>query len=239
MKTRKVAQWATLFGMAAILGNPVKADSYTTQESFEVASLIISLSKSITNDLNPPATGAERTVTKATVSEEGNSRVYLIEGKDVYHTGRVLSTYWLRLIKPLSTEGAAILNVGNNTKNLPAPMPALGRTLSDEAQRLIGPLLNSLYEIADLRIDHRRVHLEEINETSADPLTFEIIGLNDICEHEELNRFKLTLIRHFERNRPSYETILEHPYTGELEPPTVVLPPSLPLPVPVETIPVN
>lgn len=191
--------------------NQILASNYNTDETFEVASLIIGLAQDIAYDLNPPAAGAERTVTKATVTDEGRSRTYYIEGKDVYHTGKVLSNYWIKLTKVLSAGDEPFADVVVSDSEV-SDEPAYGSALTDETQRLIGPLLNGIYDIAELSLDHGRVVLEDIVEASSDPLVFEIVGVNDVCEHEDLNRFKLSIIRHFERSRPSYEIRLDKPF---------------------------
>lgn len=231
MKINLLARWAAVFSMTAFLGAASNATEYAAEESYEVASLIINLSQSITRDLKPPATGAERIVTKALVSDEGTNRVYYIEGKDVYHTGRVLSTYWLRLIKPLN------LGTMNASVSISDHHDGHGRAVSDETTRLLGPLLNGLYDIALFNLDHRRVVIETITEPSSEPFTIEIVGLNDICTHDELNRFRLTLTRHIERNRAWYETVIEHPYGWSDVYPTPIPDETLPLPLPLPVYP--
>ncbi len=218
----KINSWLLQgFFIAALSAVVGIATEYTSDENFEVATLILNLSKSIAADLDPPATGAERTVTKALVSDEGQSRVYHIEGKDVYHTGRVLSTYWLRLTTSRTGASVAVMD---------SREPARGRAVSQETQRLIAPLLNSVYEIAELDIDHRRIVLEQISEPSSEPLVLEIVGLNNICIHDDLNRFRLTLSRLWERNRANYIVNFDHPFSyGE----TPVLP--LPIDIPASS----
>jgi len=179
-------------------------------QGLEVAQLIIHLSKSIVRDLNPPVTGAERTVTSAVVSDEGSMRSYYIEGEDVYHNGRVISNYWIRLSMPL-TEASAPWAVRMEVGDGEAPMA--GKPLEQETVNLIGPLLNSLYDIANLKLDHSRVILDRITEASQESsLVYELYGLNDVCEHVDLNSFKLVITRQLLRNRPAYETELTLPY---------------------------
>ncbi|HXW52613.1 MAG TPA: hypothetical protein VEL47_00780, partial [Myxococcota bacterium] len=96
----------------------------------------------------------------------------------------------------------------------PVDRPMDGRPLTEEAKELIGPLLNSVYDVEELKLDHKRVKLDRITKANLDPLTFEIYGVNDICEHTELNTFKMTITRNVdERSRPSYSTVLVHPYS--------------------------
>lgn len=221
---------AHVFAACALLGISGHANYYTSNESFEVASLIISLSKSIARDLAPPAQWAERIVTKAVVTEENNSRTYYIEGKDI-RRGAVLGTYWLRLIKPLGANDSTI-RVASDMSDSHAPPPSFGRAIPEEAQRLLGPLLNSLYDIAELNLDHRKVLISEISEPNSSPLTIQIVGVNNICIHEELNRFRLTLTHRTERNRTWYDANLEHPYWEEIPPE-----PEFPLPIPGDDLP--
>lgn len=224
MKTKLLAH---VFLLAAFSSAYSHASHYSENETYEVASLIINLSKSITRDLSPPRSGAERTVTKAVVSEDNNSRIYYIEGKDIYHTGRVVSTYWIRLTKPLygpmMTAQVEIMN----------GEPVWGRDLPEETTKLLGPLLNSLYDIAELDLAHRNVVIEEIADHDAD--TIHIVGLNQVCDHDDLNRFRLSMMRRVEGSRTWYETNIEHPFTPL--PPTMPLVPIRPVdpPAPVET----
>lgn len=180
-----------------------------SDESLDVAEAIITMSKGIIHDINPPVIGAERIVTEATVSDDNNVRTYYIEGQDVYHTGRVLSTYWIRLQKQISHENPATPYTVNV---MDQPIPLAGRVLEEEAQNLIASLLNGLYDIAEMDLDHRKVILHDIVRTNEEPLTYELVGENRVCEHVELNTFKIILTRYVERNRPSYVTELIKPY---------------------------
>lgn len=180
-------------------------DNYDlTDDSVEVAETVIHFSRSIIRDINPPATGAERIVRHATVSDEGNLRTYFIEGEDVYHTGRVLSTFWIRLHKQISATDASYNR---------AP-----RDLAPETQNFLGLLLNSLYDIAELSLDHQKVALDRITTEnvgiSEGPQIFEISGINQVCEHTELNTFKLIITRFLDRNRPIYDVELIKPYVA-------------------------
>lgn len=170
-------------------------------QSLEVAETIINLAPGISHDLNPPATGADRIVTHATVSWEGNIHVYTIEGKDVLPNGRITNTYRIRLEKHVATR-----NMG----------PTVTKALEPEAHWLIGALLNGLYDIAQLNLEHRVVDLsratELISETNEDILTYELVGINRVCEHDELNSFQLLITRSIERNRPFYDVQLIKPY---------------------------
>lgn len=194
----------------ALYADPIARE--LNNESLEVAELIINLSKSIIKDLNPPVTGAERTVTNATITEEGNTRTFYLEGKDVFHTGRVISTYWIRLHKQITAENTTVYTADVNS----SPTVMAGRALDEEAQLLAGPLLNSIYDIAEMDLDHRRVILDRITEIRSDderdPWIFELIGINQVCAHTDLNTFKITLSRKLVRNRPLYEAELTIPY---------------------------
>lgn len=213
MHTKQITKWASFLALAILLGSSAKADIYTPPESLEVASLLIRLSRSISNALDRPEIGAERIVSKAIISDEGNSRIHYIEGYDVSSSGRIISTYWLRVKTPLSSHEGMVMDGGMNEE---ANELAPGRAVPEETRRLIELLLNSLHEIADFNLDHSRVRLEEVIESSSDPLTVEIVGVNDVCDHEHFNRFKLTVIRHEQENQPYYETRLEHPFNWEV-----------------------
>lgn len=189
-------QSLVLISLALSLASAVFA--HRSEEGLEVAETIINLSKSIVNDISPPPVGAERIVTDATITDEGTTRIYNIEGKDVSHSGRVYSTYWIRLRKQISATDTII---------------PVARPVRQDTQKIIEALLNSLYDIADMDLDHRRIVLDSVTEVSADPLTFELIGENRVCRHVEQNTFKITITRHIERNRPFYETQLLMPYS--------------------------
>jgi hypothetical protein len=170
-------------------------------ESREVAEVLINFSRSIIRDINPPATGAERIVRNATLSDEGLVRTYFIEGEDLYR-GRVISTFWIRLHKQIALESDSI--------------PQGRRALSSETQALIGHLLNSLYDIADLNLDHQKVVLDRITTQNADndddTAIIEILGLNQVCEHNDLNSFKLIITRSLLRSHPIYDVELIKPF---------------------------
>lgn len=163
-------------------------------EDVDVAELIIHLAPRIASNLNPPVVGAERVVTAARVSEEGSVRTYYIEGEDVNQQGRVFNSYWIRLSKPIDDADAIH-----------------SRELAPETLDLVGPLLNSVYDFAEMDLDHQKVELSQIVKTSDDPLILEISGVNHVCEHVDLNSFNITITRHIERNRPSYETSIHWP----------------------------
>lgn len=208
---------AFTFFAPSLVADPIVHE--LNNESLEVAELIVNLSKSIVNDLNPPVTGAERIVTNATVTDEGTTRTFYIEGKDVYHTGRVTSTYWIRLHKQIRPNNATTA--------------AISYPLDDEAKTLVGALLNSLYDVAEFELDHRRVILDRIYEINSDnaqdPWTFEIHGVNQVCAHTELNTFKITVSRILQRNRPIYTSEIVIPYSPEPgDNDTIVFPPSAP-----------
>jgi hypothetical protein len=226
MKTKLLAH---VFLVATCLSAYANADNFVESESYEVATLVINLAKGIARNLGAPIIGAERIVTRAVVSEDYNSRIYYIEGKDIHHTGLVVSTFWLRLTKPV---GGSMMTASVDV--LDHHEPIWGRPLPLETARLLGPLLNSLYDIADLDLDHRKVVIEDIWEGEAD--TIHILGLNKICDHDSLNRFRLSLIRRSEGNRAWYETELEHPYGWDGPFPSPI--PGLPLPAPSEPWPV-
>jgi hypothetical protein len=179
------------------------------EDNLEIAALIFNLSQDIAYDLHPPATGAERLVTHASVSDSAGIRTYHIEGRDVYYTGRVLKTYWIRISREI-TETAFHASIEVDPE--PIYQPNLGRTLSAETQELTQALLNSVYKISELRLDHERVLIDHVEKTSYDPLSFEIVGINNICEHVELNKFKVIILRTVEDYRASYLTQLIHPY---------------------------
>lgn len=180
-------------------------------ESIDVAQIVINLSPGIVNDLNPPATGAERTITNATITDNANSRVYFIEGEDVYHNGRVLGTYWIRLTKHFGLNAIDSVSIATGT----SPTHSEGRPMSPETHELIGPLLNVIYDIEAMSLTHAKVRLEQIVKANHEPLSFEILGVNDVCEHADLNSFKIALSRHLdEKNRPSFTTELFHPHSS-------------------------
>jgi hypothetical protein len=196
--------------VSAAIGDPYSLN----QEGLEVAEMIISLAPGIVGDLNPPARGAERTVTKGTIDDNGSRRIYYIEGQDVYHNGRVLGTYWMRLTKlyGANSNNASVLDLGMNASLLPDE----GRPMSPETHELIGPLLNVIYDIEAMSLTHNKVKLEEIVKANHDPLSYEIYGVNDICEHVELNQFKIAFSRHIdERNHPSFVTEIFPPYHAD------------------------
>jgi hypothetical protein len=182
-------------------------------ESLPVGEMIINLAQSIVQDLHPPAQGAERKVTNAGVTYGENTVAYYIEGKDVLHNDRVLSTYWIRLTKKINpgfAEGYS-LAVGSGAS------PKEGITLLPETQEFIAVLLNGIYDVVELDLEHKRVKLDRIVKLNQDPLSFEIYGVNQICKHVELNNFKITITRNVDdRNRSSYRTELVHPYHEEL-----------------------
>jgi hypothetical protein len=207
MKKRPLA---LLFSVLSILAYGVFAEqvkNHREAEELDVAQLLVNLSPGIVAELNPPATGAERMVTTATVSEEGHIRTYYIEGQDVYHNGRVLSTFWIRLQKQISGDGISIAS-GHEGAH-----PALGHTLESETQNLIASLLNGLYDIAYMDLDHSQVELKLIKLSNLDPWTYELIGENKVCKHMDLNTFKMVVARTVDRNRTSYESMLHLPYT--------------------------
>ncbi len=194
----------------SLLAMPIFAAIPEDQEdSRDIAALIFNLSQDIAYDLHPPASGAERLVTNASVSDSAGIRSYYIEGKDVYYTGRVLKTFWIRISRELSE-----LSFHANIEVDPEPIhhPSLGRTLSGPTQELTQALLNSVYKISELRLDHERVLIDHVERTSNDPLSFEIVGINNICEHVDLNKFKVIILRTVEDYRASYLTQLIHPY---------------------------
>lgn len=174
------------------------------EEALDVAELIIRLARDITNDISPPATGAERTVTQATVTNQGGLRVYRIEGKDVYHTGRVLSTYRITLQKSVSVSDGL-----------------LDKDLDVETYGIIEALLNGLQDIAEMNLTHSKVKLNyaTLLNTPEDEnrLVYEFEGVNEVCEHTELNTFKITVTREVERSRPRYTTELQLPYAPEYD----------------------
>jgi len=194
----------------SLLGMPLLAtlDEHY-QDDLEIAELIINLSQSITYDLHPPAIGAERMVTNASVSDSGGVRTYFIEGRDIYSTGRVLKTYWIRISKQI-TESSS--NVTMDIIHDPGALPTIGRSLSQETQGLIQTLLNSIYKISEMRLDHDRVLIHHVEKTSSEPISFEIVGINNICEHVEQNKFKVIILRTVDHYGPSYFTQLIHPY---------------------------
>lgn len=218
MKITKLA----IFAMAMLMFAPfltageVTAKGVLSIDSLDVAESIINLAPSIARDLNPPANGAERTVTQATVTDEGNTRTYYIEGEDVYHNGRVLSTYWLRIVKKITRVGdkdTASYSIDANN----GPMPLQGRRLEAETEGLIAALLNVVYDVADMNISHKSVFLNHVAQTESELLGFELFGVNNVCEHVDQNTFKLTITRHFDNNRPSYEAVLTLPYAPNPE----------------------
>lgn len=175
-------------------------------DSLDVAELIIQLSKSITDDLHPPAVGAERQVTNATVSEEGHLRVYYIEGKDVYRTGRVLNNFSIRLQKWISFEDGVVAD-------------ANGRDLDAETLQLISALLNGLYDVAEMDLAHDKVELKFIgvqNSATETPLVYELEGINRVCEHDDLNSFKITIARREESRGVWYDVSFVKPYAPAL-----------------------
>jgi hypothetical protein len=208
MKKRKTLIITLLATMFTSLLSASPTSEHYFDEDLDVAELIINVSPKIANELNPPAIGAERIVTNATVKDEGHIRTYYIEGQDVYHTGKVLSTYWIRLVKSFSIDNAldVELFINENTSTVH------GHELNEETKSLIGFLLNGIYDIADMSLDHSRVLLNSVNKTGEEPLSFEIIGNNKVCEHDDLNTFKIAVTRHLERSRPLYFTDLILPY---------------------------
>ena len=95
-------------------------------------------------------------------------------------------------------------------------IPQGRRALSSETQALIGHLLNSLYDIADLNLDHPKVVLDRITTQNADndddTAIIEILGLNQVCEHNDLNSFKLIITRSLLRSHPIYDVELIKPF---------------------------
>lgn len=179
------------------------------EDNLEIAELIFNLSQDIAYDLHPPATGAERLVTHASVSDSAGIRTYYIEGKDVYYTGRVLKNYWIRITREITEPS---FHVSIEVDPEPIHHPSLGRTLSLETQEFTQALLNSVYKISEMRLDHDRVLIDDVERTSHDALSFEIVGINNICEHVEQNKFKVVILRTIEDERASYLTQLIHPY---------------------------
>lgn len=201
--------WLLSFFAALMIAQVTHADA-VSNEGLEVAETIIKFAPGINNELTPPSQGAERTVTRALVKDEGNFRTFFIEGKDVYR-GRVLSTYWIRLQKQINLSDAPEIFM-DSVEILTEPESFNGVLLSEETHQLIGPILNSLYEIGDLRVDHSRVLLHSIIKTTEEPLTYEFVGENDVCEHRELNTFMLVITRRLEGSRVWYETNFSKPY---------------------------
>lgn len=188
-----------LCALAAPLLNAAQVD-----DGLDVAELIIQLSQSITSDLHPPAVGAERQVTSTTVTEEGHLRVYYIQGKDVYRTGRVLNTFTIRLQKWIASQEDDFVSDGT------------GRELDETNLQLISALLNSLYDIAEMDLSHDKVELKFIgvqNSATETPLVYELEGINRVCEHDELNSFKITVSRHEEPRGTWYEVSFVKPYS--------------------------
>lgn len=173
------------------------------QDSLDIAELVIKLSRGIVNDIQPPSQGAERLVTRAIMSTDRGLRTYEIEGKDVYHTGRVLSTFRIRLQKHVQS-----------TNNFEA-----ARALSPEAIEVLEALLNVLHDVADFQLDHQKILLD--NYVASAPAAedelkvFELQGVNEVCEHTELNTFKITITRFMQGRRAFYEVQLIKPYSPE------------------------
>lgn len=211
-----------IFGLAMFMFAPflaakdITAKHVLSADSLDVAASIINLAPSIASKLSPPSAGAERTVTNATVNDEGNTRTYYIEGEDVYYTGRVLSTYWLKIVKEITKAGeldtfSYSVHVGNR------PTSAEGWPLEEETKGLVAGLLNVVHDLSELKIDHSRVVINRVFQPASELVVFELLGVNNVCDHIDQNTFKLTVTRHFERNRPSYETVLTLPYTPSPE----------------------
>ncbi len=174
---------------------------YPDQDSLEAAELLIKLSDGVVRDIQPPSQGAERIVTRASMSTDRGVRTYDIEGKDVYHTGRVLSTFHIRLQKQVKSTDAVEAK----------------RALSPEAIQLVEALLNVLHDIADMQLDHKKVLLDSFVASAPvaeDELkVFEIFGVNEVCEHTELNTFKIVITRFAQEGRAFYEVDLIKPYS--------------------------
>lgn len=195
-------RFAMIAMMLTCFAHSLLADrSDLNSQSLEVAETIINLAPGLSRDLNPPVTGADRIVTHATVTWEGNAHIYNIEGKDVLPNGRITHNYRIRLEKHVATR-----NLG----------PTITEALEPEAHWLIGALLNGLYDIAQLNLDHRVVDLnratELISETNGDVLTYELVGINRVCEHDDQNSFQILITRTIEHNRPFYDVQLIKPY---------------------------
>lgn len=200
-----IGSFSRLFIAMALFCGLLSAERY--DQGLDAAELIIRLAPSITRDLAPPVTGAERTVTHATMHQENGLRIYYIEGQDIHHSGRVYGNYRLTVQKTVAPR--------NNDW---AP---IDHDLSVEAKHLIEVLLNGLYDVADLEtLTHNKVNLTTVavqnsSEENA-PEVYEFIGINNVCEHDELNTFKLVITRTLERNRAHYETSLIKPWQPSL-----------------------
>lgn len=164
--------------------------------------LMLNLAPGIAKNLNPPAIGSERKVNNVLVHEENGLRTYIIEGKDIYYTGRVLNTFRLRLQQSINHRDS------------------ISYTLDSESQKIVEALLNTIYQISELGLNYNDVILEQLinntDEANHDLVKYDIIGLNNICEHVELNSFKLSLVREVnERGYINWYADLEKPYLPE------------------------
>ncbi|USN51475.1 MAG: hypothetical protein H6731_03445 [Myxococcales bacterium] len=217
--TKKLFSFIVLF-FTGFSAHILAEQSELNDESIEIAELIVKLAPDIALDLARPATGADRIVTHATKTWEGNRYIYLIEGQDVLHDGRVLSNYQIRLEKYVS--------LTNSNHSITSPLPA-------ESFWLIGALLNGLYDIAEMNLEHRAVELdyatEIISENEDEVLTYELVGINKVCDHDELNTFKIIVTRYWQHRRPYYVVNFIKPYNDV---PNVTLP-VWPIPDPVLT----
>ncbi|MCA9507025.1 MAG: hypothetical protein KC505_01210, partial [Myxococcales bacterium] len=62
-------------------------------------------------------------------------------------------------------------------------------------------------------------------------LTYELVGINKVCDHDELNTFKIIVTRYWQHRRPYYVVNFIKPYNDV---PNVTLP-VWPIPDPVLT----